>query len=453
MKEQGLDISNLANCVEEVRLAALDSDSGPKDPLDYSELRGRLEACRDRIPPLYRETVFDPYVQAIERLGQNGFNKVLLRDPERSGQAGLMLDIAHAILQHGEKYNERATGAFQEVVSDLYDGFLSEEDRVGVKKPDYCIIPPLVKWGNPTWGPYTWPTGATEIFGLETAIVNLPPANARRGLLAWVALGHETAGHDILGADEGLREELAECVWNALQDKGLHPDLPGYWANRIDETASDVMGILNMGPAAGIGLIGYFRGLNAAWGEGAVLRNIGSEDCHPADILRGYLAAYTTGLLSFSAAEEWEKLIEAETDRDLSTICLEGKEVSAEDAKKSAKLVAKALVRKKMLTLQSHALGQIQNWRSHDEKVVTQLRKLLTTANPLPPKLASGIYAAHVAAAAVVEGLTQNANIPVIFDRMQAILKTMHDSNPAWGPLYVAHPGNLMTRVVYSCSE
>jgi exonuclease I len=40
-----------------------------------------------------------------------------------------MLDIAHSILQNGEGFNEKATDSFQEVRSDLYDGFLSAEDR------------------------------------------------------------------------------------------------------------------------------------------------------------------------------------------------------------------------------------------------------------------------------------------------------------------------------------
>lgn len=47
-----------------------------------------------------------------------------------------MLDIAQAILQNGEDYQKEATDGFQEVVSDLYDGFLSAADRRGLKPPD-----------------------------------------------------------------------------------------------------------------------------------------------------------------------------------------------------------------------------------------------------------------------------------------------------------------------------
>ena len=124
------------------------------------------------------------------------------------------------------------------------------------------------------------------------AVVSVPPAHARFGLLAWSALGHETAGHDILHADTGLPEEISKAVQIALEEQGLKDGLPEYWSSRIDETASDVCGILNMGPAAGIGLIGYFRGLNKAFGGEPKLRNQGGRGPHPADILRGYLADF-----------------------------------------------------------------------------------------------------------------------------------------------------------------
>jgi hypothetical protein len=449
LAKRKLDISNLSSSVEDARKAALDTDTGPEDPTNYSQLRGRLEASRDKLPPLYREKVYKPFVEKLGELGTSGFHEVLLSDPQREREAGLMLDIAHTILQNGERYNERATDAFQEVVSDLYDGFVSAEDRRGVKSPNKAVIPPLVKWGNPNFGPYTWPNDATSIFGLEAAVVNLPPANARLGIIAWAALGHETGGHDILGADTGLKEELTRTVYSALHQK-MKDNLAAYWSNRIDETASDVLGILNMGPAAAMGIIGYFRGLNAAYQADPRLRNEGpEEDLHPADILSGYLAASTVGLLSFDDAGEWSKMIEAETDKDLSTIRLEGKEISPEHAKQSAKIVASTLARSKMESLENHALGEIQDWRNRDERIVKDLRKLLVTASQMPSRYASGIYAAHMVAAAVTSAILKNADLPLLFDRMLGALKIMHDGNPSWGPLYVVHPGDLVAVRTY----
>jgi hypothetical protein len=100
--------------------------------------------------------------------------------------------------------------------------------------------------GNPDSGPYTWPSDATSAFQAKAPIVNLPPANTHRGLFAWAALSHETAGHDILHADDGLQDELSRRVREALNAATIGAGLADYWSQRIDETASDVMGILNM---------------------------------------------------------------------------------------------------------------------------------------------------------------------------------------------------------------
>jgi hypothetical protein len=442
---------NLDNCILDAQQAAQDKNMGPSEPTNFSILQERLEACRLKHPPLYRENVITPYVSTLNKLGEAGFSQVLFRDPSREGEACLMLDIAQAIILHGEDYNKNATDALQEVVSDLYDGFLSAEDRRDIKPPDIGIVAPLVKWGNSEYGPYTWPVDSTIDFGVKAAIVNLPIANAQRGIFAWAALGHESAGHNIINADTGLRQELRDCLWNGMQNANVASLLPDYWASRIDETASDVLGILNMGPAAGIALIGYFRALNAAWGREPQLRNIGpSNDPHPADILRGYLAASTVSLLNFSKANRWAKAIEAETDKDLETIQLgENSVITPEDAKKSALIAANCLVQTKMECLGNHALGEIQNWHDDDENLVRQVRSILKTTNPLPEVYAKDVYAAHVVAAAIVESLQGNIEVPMIFTRMINILKTLHDKNPSWGPLYVRYPGNVVPLTAY----
>ena len=174
-------IAGLTTCTEDARQAALMNDSGPSEPNVYHELLGRLEAVRTKLPPLYRESVVAPFISTLQDMGEQNFNRILTRDPQRERLGGLMMDIAQAILQQGEGYAQDATDAFQEVVSDLYDGFLSAEDRQGVQPPDRGVIPPLVKWGNPDFGPYTWPVDATSSFGLRAGVVNLPPANSRHG--------------------------------------------------------------------------------------------------------------------------------------------------------------------------------------------------------------------------------------------------------------------------------
>lgn len=445
------DLSNLTDCIEDARLGALDSDPGPGDPTDYHSLLGRLEASRTKLPPVYRETVFNPFVNKLHEIGPAGFSKILLNDPRRESAGGMMMDIAHAILQNGESFNDKATDAFEEVVSDLYDGFLSAQDRQGIKPPDHRMLPPLVKWGNPDFGPYTWPVDATnEGFDLEAAIVNLPPANARRGLMGWAALGHETAGHDVLHADDGLQPELARLIQLELKKQRIGFGLAEYWSTRIDETSSDVMGILNMGPAAAIGMLAYFRGLNAAFSGTAKLRSSGpANDPHPADILRGYLAAATVRLLSFDGASDWGNAIEDETNKDLDIIRLGGFIVSPAVARQSAEIVAGVLTTQKSVILSNHALIEIQDWRNYDEEIAESLREVLTTTASLPVELAGGVFAAHVVSAAVMAALSKGANLPVLFSRMIAILKAMHDKNPSWGPLFITHPSNVKRDVAY----
>jgi hypothetical protein len=444
MTKHAPDLSGLPACVEDARRAWLDHDAGPADPTDYADLLARLAAARDKLPPLYRTTAADPYIATLKGLGAAKFGELLAADPRRERTAALLLDIEQAILQNGEGYEAKATDAFQEVISDLYDGFLSAEDRRGVKEPDHEKIAPLVKWGNPESGPYTWPVDATRSFGLDVAIVNLPPANARRGLCAFAALGHETGGHDILHADEGLLRELGHRVRAALVAAKLGANLADYWASRIDETASDVLGVLNLGPAASVGLLAYFRGLRAAFGGAPALANDGAAaDPHPADIVRGWLGAETVRLLEFDGAADWADAIARETDRDAGSIRLAGRRVAQAQAKKSAAIVARTIATDRLSALDNHALAEIQNWRNADALLVAQLEPSLVARDSLPSGYAGGTYAAHVVAAAVTAALEKGAAIQAIFDRMLGVLKVMHDANPSWGPLYVAHPGDL----------
>jgi hypothetical protein len=445
-----LDISNFKNCIEDAKRAMLANDFAPQDPTNYSQLRGRLEASRNNLPPLYRERFFQPYLNKLDQIGEQGFNSILIAG---SDQARLMLDIAQAILQRGEGYNWASTDAFEEVVSDLYDGFLSAEDRRGIERPDKDIMPPLVKWGDPSSWIYTWPVDdeAIEGFDVRAAIVNLPTSHAKSALLGWSALGHETAGHDIIHAYKGLRHELSRSVQDALDIEKLKNGLPDYWSTRLDETTSDILGILNMGPMLGLGIIGYFRALNDVRRREPKLSNTGdSRDVHPAHILRGYLAAFTVKLLRFKGADDWSRIIRSETDKDLSKVVLEGNEVNSDEAIRSAEIVASTIFNTKFESLDNHALGEIQNWHDYDEAIVQKLIPSLTSMESLSSDISlEGIYAAHVVAASIEAALSKDADITYIFNRMINILKDMHSKNPTWGPLFVRHPGNV-TRHFFS---
>lgn len=438
-------LAGLPACIEDAGAAALRAVDGPPDPTGFTALKTRLQRASASLPPAYRAAVAGPLLRALDHLGAKGFARLLAEDPERQGQARLLLDLAQGVLQRGEGYLARATAAFQEVVSDLYDGFLSAEDRRGVKPPDHGVLPPLVRWGSAETGPYTWPVTATAAFEVGAPLVSLPAANAQGGLLAWAALAHETAGHDLLEADAGLRDELAEVVRDGVLGAGMAPALAGYWSDRVEETAADVLGVLNMGPASAVGLIGYFRGLHGAWGAGPRLRTDGAgDDPHPADLARAYLVAETVRLLSFSGAAGWADRLTAEADRDLAgrngVLHLGEVAVTAGVAKASAAAVARAIVRTRLTSLEGHALGQIQDWRDRDEALVAALRQELgrgggrASSGAAPAVGLAGASAAHVVAAGVYQAVSGGSRPDQVMGQMVGLLAEMNARNPAWAP-------------------
>lgn len=437
-------LTGLQACIDDVIAAARDNTPGPEEPNNYQQLLGRLETAKLDLPPAYRERVAEPYLTELRRIGQAGFNQVMARDLKRESNAGLMFDIAQAILQNGENFQHDATDAFQEVLSDLYDGFLSADVRTKLKLPTRTVLAPLVKWGNPSSGPYTWPLSAAgPTFNVQSAVVSLPPSNAAKGIFAWAALPHET-GHDIMGADAGLQEEIAQAVYTALTAAKVGSGLASYWSERIDETAADVMGILNSGPAAGMGLVVYFRGLNGDWHNSPRLRNDGpADDPHPADALRGLLAAATVRLLSFDGAASWGDIIESETRKDIQQITVAGTPVTLARARQSCEIVASIIAATRMKKLNNYTLLTLQNWRNEDEAIAQELGKALVNQTPIDASRAKGVYAAHVVAGATLAALSGAEQPSTLFPRMVAVLKTMHDANAAWGPLFVAHPGDI----------
>jgi hypothetical protein len=206
-----------------------------------------------------------------------------------------------------------------------------------------------------------------------------------------------------------------------------------------------------MGPAAAIGLVSYFRALQAAGGDAAILRGAGAgNDPHPADIVRGYLAAATVRLLSFGQAAHWAHAITKETDKDAGRVVLAGIDVPAAAARESAEIVAEVLTTRRMATLGGHSLLEIQDWDDADEAITQQLRAVLSRSVPLPRELSAGVYAAHVVAAAVTAGLRSGAQLPLLFARMLSVLKAMHNQNSSWGPLFVAHPSTISRYPAYA---
>ncbi len=437
-----VDISNLAQCIQEGRASPPAPGSPPAIPTEKAALLALLRQTSATLAPIYRREASSPLIEYVEQLSQQQIDELLsLMDSHP------FADLCHAVIQN-QQFQQRATDSFQELVADLYDSYLSNAARVGTKPPDVSLLPPLVKWGNAHLGPYTWVAEATHYWlDLPLAIVSLPPPHAVRGLLAWTTLGHETGGHDVLRADRGLMEELVLVVRRQLEEAGFPRSIVGLWERWLDETASDILGLLHLGPAAGIGLIGYFRSLSA---DGR-LRNTGTaNDPHPIDVLRGFLAAHVIrDVLATSAAEvsqPWADVIEAQAQRDLTesgnqlalvhTVTGQRQQLPIQQMLNSTRVVARAIATTHLLALEGRSLAEIKNWTDADEQLTAAFRERLR-ANFANVPVDPGYKAAYVVAAAILEALSTNGSdrVPDIFQWMLKQLAAMHQANPRFRPV------------------
>lgn len=457
------DISNLKNCMNEVRSANAHPPAVQTfDPYtsNYRKLMADLNAAIPHLPHVYQEAAAKPLIDFLTKLGEDQFLQIFGSDPTDEQSATLqqiLPDAALAVLLYDTQVSLGAN-AFEEVVSDLYNSFLSDENRVSkqggtpIKPPTYGLIPPLVKFGNQDNGPYTWPADATsQILGMKCAVVSLPPSQLTGGLLAWSSLGHETGGHDVTHADRGLLNELSQKIHSAILTKFRSQALANYWAKCTDEISADALGYLNVGPSLGVSLIGYFRAL----GNGK-LRTVGStDDPHPIDLLRGYFAAAAVKRLHFKDALTWSSVIATETAKDNGPLYFVDENgrysafpVSFTVAVASADEVARVIYDSQLAALENHALAQIENWEDTDQAIVDNLVPIIRSSGTLPSDLhGPGFYASYVVAAATQGALEAGANIPAIFTNMQTELATMHRENPTWSTTPTAASTALLEQV------
>lgn len=439
------------NALQSDALSAIRStDTGPADIFQHSAIVDALSGAEGAFPPVYERKMRIPLHQTFTARGPLGWSRVLDSDPMLERGARLGMDLTQSIVQRADPDVSKATLAFQEVVSDLYDGYLSEADRTGVKPPDHSVIAPLVKWGQPHAGPYVWPAPAAAGYGCGTGVVSMPPAFASAGLAAWSALGHEGAGHAILHADIGLHDELAANVAQkirasrdaSLSNRDARDALADYWFRKIDETASDVMGVLNMGPAAAVGLIAYFRALR----RDGKLMPFDTGSPHPTDIARGYLVAAAIGFCDFADAGEWRRLLNEEVTLDAPDegVWLGGTLYPPEVVQASASLAARSIMNDTLQALEDHRITEIQDWTEEDNTIVQVLMtQVFLSGQPLSQALHDGVYAAHGVAAAILvsllDGRTGHHQA-----RMIELLDGMHRTNVAWTGLEFAHAGAML---------
>lgn len=435
------DLRQLDACIEDVAASARDQDQGPSDTLDYAELRDRIAQAKPEIVPQYLAHMVTPFETWLNQAGKEIFEYRI----EQRDNPNAVIDLSQAILQSGNQYHPSAVAASQELIADLYDGYLSAQDRRGIALPEKRFIAPMVRFGRPMEAPYTWPYAAMNDFGVKCSIVCLPPVLIRSSLLTWSVLAHEVAGHDILSADVGLLSQISNTLEAALNATGLS-SCAAYMASHLEEVAADVLAVLNMGPVAAIGLIGFLAGVRSG-GNVAGLQTMSTQDAHPPDMLRAYTVIETVRLLKFEGSEVWGRSLGALLP-STGLVLNDDVWIGAEDAKKLASILSDTIINGKFAALEYRPIGSIQNWRDRDEIITAELRAAL---NRHPRQtLPSGAYASHAVAAAVLAALADEGKPGELCANMQAMLAVMHATNPAWSSTQEVLRGDLVPRNAFA---
>ncbi len=174
----------------------------------------------------------------------------VLQHAQSTGQPELIETLTGAVYHHANDELTLPLRRFMATLSDLYMSFLDAEKRAALELPLTEKLPPLASFQyRGDAGPFTLTTDIVqEMLGSTVGVVSLPGTYRAHPLL-WGALSYETAGHDLLHADPGLLEELAETVQAQLDLSGFDPEVGILWSYWMDEAAADVYGALNLGPA------------------------------------------------------------------------------------------------------------------------------------------------------------------------------------------------------------
>jgi hypothetical protein len=396
-------------------------------------LRGAIEAAAPYLPLDYQQSFVSPLLANLAHV---------VRCREQAGDASVLAEaLVGAVAQHARgSVLRRPLCQFLAVVSNLYRSFLSPDKRSSSDIPlALPQLPPLVAFSHlARGGPFVLPTPQTRnLCGSDVAVVSLPATYAEYPL-AWVPLAHEASGHGVLHADPGLLPDLAAGVRTIFGGGPLPPAVEPsraqalglLWSYWIDETAADVCGLLNVGPAYALNLAAFLAAQHYAFklvsGE-LTTADLGNPqldassvsdwnedlDVHPPDLLRIHVAigvienldglstdraqAYVDALEAISRLcrggqthVQIKGQVEIERDRwilisrklDFPIADARGNPLATEDSiiLESARRVGAYIAATRLAALGNHTIQEIETWDDSDERVSLSIRDVLVSA-------------------------------------------------------------------------
>lgn len=448
------DISGFARLCQ--KFAEIDLEGkGPPIPPDI-DLEQEIRRGAIALPQTFRRGYAEPLLENLL--------SVLL---QTIGDLSVREALTGAVYDHiPESEVREPLHRFLAVISNLYRSFLSEAKRAAVNVPITSSIPPLAVFqstGN--LGPFTISSEQVDrLFGANIGVVSLPSTYRGHPVL-WASLAHETGGHDVTHADEGLLPELAEGV-RALfgvepLESGREPtdrQLYGLlWSHWIDEAVADVYGILNMGPAFAFNLAALLAALKSKFTQEKFpsLRTQSGHpqgtfilDPHPTDILRLHLAIgviENLNELSATTANAYTQLLEA-----VAHLCAQGADKIAiqgdieinrdrwlrvdttkplEAMQRTARLVGAYIATAKVRNLNNHSIQDIETWSDTDEFITQQI----VTAFQDTASVVDMGDDAQLLAGATLALLVETDRYDTVTKRLAEALDRSFERDPIWG--------------------
>ena len=412
-----IDTTKFTKLCRDLSKLDLFGDGPPKPPYGAAPTVAKVLAAVDSgsnaLPRVYRDNYVTPLKAALPASMTNP-------DPRRRIDGLILETVTGAVYDHAAGSPvAKELGRFLAVISNLYRTFLDHSARAHISLPAVETLPPLAVFQSiGANGPFTVPVDAMkDEFAVPVGVVSLPSVYRPHPVL-WASLAHEVGGHDVLHADDGLLDELAAGLKKMF---GGGTPAPGggltmnqflgfLWAWWIDEAASDVYGLLNIGPAFATNLAFFFAALNAprgglGLGDTPELRTESGfdprdpqklMDVHPTDILRLSLAIGVIGKLSGLTAATRKACI-AEL-RGLIRVCAPGATVIKLSGnifidehsslplnlslpigpmQKAAERVGAFIATAKLSSLAGHSIQEINTWDENDEQIARQIATAL----------------------------------------------------------------------------